>query len=252
MHNGLTRVKTKSKSGEWQQEDMHETTGNVVRARQLIDELGADLFRYFILSTHYRRPIDFEDDVIAAAKKGFNTFLRLLERVERLTGQPLPEKGDDMDRAANNLLDGPHADFARNVLAYKMKFLEAMDDDFNTAGAIAVMHELAGEVNSFVERTGAEKAGEREKRPELVTAVTAAAMTLRNLLSVLGMFRVRVPRAAGADTGLADELMSLLIQIRNDARRNKNFAMADAVRDGLKRIGVTLEDRAEGTTWRKE
>jgi cysteinyl-tRNA synthetase len=172
----------------------------------------------------------------------------LFERVERLAGSSLTAGGDDMDRAASALLDGEHAAFARAVLALKMKFLETMDDDFNTAGAIGVLHELAGEVNAFLERNAAEKA----KPPEVIAAGVAAAHTLRNLGGVIGLFQLLAKPLAAADQGLAGQLMELFIRLRADARKSKNFSLADDIRKGLTEIGVTIEDGPEGTRWRKE
>jgi cysteinyl-tRNA synthetase len=255
LHNGLTRVRTKARSGEWTAADMHESAGNAIRVRELLDKHGPELIRYLLLSTHYRSPIDFSEDALSAAKKGSAAFERLFERVERLTGKPMAEKADDMDRGASELLESDqHAPFAKAILALKMKFLETMDDDFNTGGAIGVLHEIANEVNAFVERNEVEKS----KQPVLVAATGAAAHTLRNLGTVLGLFAHG--RRAGAAAGGADgkgeantvnQLMDLLIKLRQEARAGKNFALADRVRDGLAAIGITLEDRADGTGWRK-
>ena len=248
MHNGLTRVRTKARGGEWQVEDMHASSGNMVPARQLIEQHGADLVRYLVLSTHYRRPIEFNDEVITNSKKGLSVFTRLFERVQRLSGAPLADDAQDMDRLANTILDTDHGPFARAVLNFKMKFLEMMDDDFNTAGAIAVLHELAGEINSFVERHNIEQ----NKQAELIGAVAAATQSLKKLALLLGLFRPGFSRPEGKDSGLTEQLMRLLIEIRADARKNKNFPLADSVRKGLEAIGVTLEDRPDGTIWRKE
>ena len=89
MHNGLTRVRTKSTSGEWKTDDIHESTGNAasVRAAQLIETHGADVLRYLLLSSHYRRPIEFTDDALANAKKAVATFTRLFERLQRIAGR---------------------------------------------------------------------------------------------------------------------------------------------------------------------
>jgi cysteinyl-tRNA synthetase len=248
MHNGLTRIKTKLKSGEWADEKMSGSIGNVVPVRELLDQHGSELLRYMLLSTHYRRPIEFTDDVLTGARKGLAVFQRLFERVHRLTGQLITDETPDMDRAAASILESEHGAFARAVLAYKMKFLEMMDDDFNTAGAIAVLHELSGEVNAFIERHNVEQS----RQEELLPAIAAAAQTLRRLGFVLGLFRPGSARPPEKETGLADQLMTLLIQLRADARTTKNFAVADGIRDGLKRIGISLEDRSDGTTWRKE
>ena len=248
MHNGLTRIKTKQAGGEWADEKMSGSIGNVVSARELIDRHGADLLRYLLLSTHYRRPIEFTDDVLAGARKGLSVFPRLLERIGRLTGQPLAEDAQDMDRYANNLLESEYGAFARAVLNYKMKFLEMMDDDFNTAGAIAVLHELAGEVNGFIERHNIE----HNKQSDLIAAVAAAVQSLRKLGLVLGLFRHGFAKPEQRDTGLVDQFMRLLIDLRATARKEKNFAIADGIRKGLEQLGITLEDRADGTIWRKE
>jgi cysteinyl-tRNA synthetase len=125
-----------------------------------------------------------------------------------------------------------------------------MDDDFNTAGAIGVMHELAGAVNSFLE----ENKAETKRQPDVMQAASAGAQTVRRLGRLFGLFQENLAKAAsqGAESGQVEELMKLMILLRNDARKAKNFAMADAVRDGLKKIGITLEDRPEGTGWRKD
>jgi cysteinyl-tRNA synthetase len=248
MHNGLTRIKTKLAGGEVRDEKMSGSIGNVVPARELLDKHGAELLRYLLLSTHYRRPIEFTEDVIIAAKKGLAVFHRLFERVERLTGNPLADDTPDMDRTAAGLLESEHGHFARSTLGYKMKFLEMMDDDFNTAGAIAVLHETAGETNAMIERHNVEV----NKQPDLMQAVTAAAQSLRKLGLILGLFRPGAAKPAAPDNGLVDQLMTLLIKLRADARAAKNFAIADGVRNGLAQIGVTLEDRADGTVWRKQ
>jgi cysteinyl-tRNA synthetase len=250
MHNGLTRFNTKKIAGSDAATEEGRRYLAMVAARKLLADYGADLLRYMLLSTHYRSPIDFREEVIAAARKGMSTFTRLLERVDRLGGEPLNDKTPTMDQAAGALYDTPHGDFARAVLGYKMKFLEMMDDDFNTAGAIASLHELAGAVNSFVESNRIEK----EKQPEALGAALAAAQTFRQLATVLGFFRVK-PQQGGGDAkqaGLVDDLMKVLIAVRKEAREAKNFATADSIRKHLAGIGVTLEDRADGTVWRKE
>jgi len=247
MHNGLTKVRTKAAGGEWQSQDMHESSGNAIRVRELIEQYGSELIRYLLLGTHYRRPIDFSSEVLESSKKGLASFQRLFERIERLTGQPMADGAPDMDQASSAILETPHANFARSVLSFKMKFLEMMDDDFNTAGAIASMHELAGEINAFIERNELEKS-----RPQDLTGYAAAGtQTLRNLGVVLGLFRTRPTPAASASDDTLDKVMQLLIRLRAEARASKNFALADGIRKGLAEVGLTLEDRADGTLWRK-
>ncbi len=248
LHNGLTRVKTKLNSGEWSQEKMSGSVGNVVSATELLGTYGAEVLRYMLLSTHYRRPIEFTDEVLVNSRKGLSVFSRLVERIERLTGKPLNAEVQDMDRAAAKLLESEVGPFARQTLAEKMRFLEMMDDDFNTAGAISVMHDLAGQVNSFLEQNRAES----NRQPDVLEAAGAATQTVLSLGRILGLFRPGVRQPETQQPALVDGLMNLLIKIRNDARQSKNFPLADAVRDGLKELGITLEDRPSGTGWRKE
>jgi cysteinyl-tRNA synthetase len=247
MHNGLTRVATKLAGGEIKAEKMSKSLGNVLDPVAFANENGAELLRYILLSTHYRSPIDFSEDVVASNKKGLAVFERLFERIHRLTGKKANELGSDLDSVAANILETPNAPFAKTVLGLKMKYLEMMDDDFNTAGAIAVLHELSGEINAFIEKHELEKT----KNPDLTGYVQAAASTLKNLGGVIGLLRQMGQGGGGKDDGTLDKVMTFVIQLRKDARAAKNFAMADAIRDGLAKIGVTLEDRPDGTGWRK-
>jgi cysteinyl-tRNA synthetase len=202
-----------------------------------------------LLSTHYRRPIEFSEDVLVAARKGLQVFLRLRERLDRLGAKP---DSPDMESVSVEMLASENEHFARAVIALKMKFLEMMDDDFNTAGAIGVLHELAGEINSYIERSGVE----RERHADVIDAVGAAGQTLAKLAGLLGMLftgdAVDTRASATSEANqLTDQLMKLLIQLRAEARAGKNFALADGIRKRLTEIGVTLEDRPDGTIWRR-
>jgi len=136
----------------------------------------------------------------------------------------------------------------RDVLNLKIKFLEMMDDDFNTAGAIAVLHELAGAANSAIDRDRLEETPNQQS----LSAVAGCAVALRNLGRLLGMFASEPVAKGKSDGSLTEQLMALLIRLRTDARKNKNFALADGIRDELIKIGVTLEDRSGGTAWRQD
>jgi cysteinyl-tRNA synthetase len=249
MHNGLTRMPTKLPGGQIKLEKQSKSLGNTIDARTLIESTGADAVRYLLLGTHYRSPIDFTDQTMANVKKALLVFTRVFERVERL-GIKLDPAAPDMETSAANHLPSENEHFVRSVINYKMKFLEMMDDDFNTAGAIGVMHELAGEINAFIEQNKLEQT----PQPEVTKIAAAAAQTLKKMGMLLGFFR-DLPKPAAADaaqSGLAEDLMQLIIQLRAEARKKKDFATADAIRDGLAKLKITLEDRAGGTSWRRD
>ena len=219
LHNGLTRLKTKASSGEWKNEKMAGSVGNVVSARDFFDEHGPVALRHFILQTHYRSPIDFNADVLAASKKGLASFTRLGERLAK-TGATPGDLGDLKDACQNAATD----------------FAAAMDDDFNTAGAIATLHPLAGAINAHLDsgNNGA--------------AAVAAGAELNRLAGILGLDLLTPP--ATSHDGLADDLMALLIDLRQSARVSKDFATSDTIRDRLAALGVSLEDTKDGTSWR--
>ena len=248
LHNGLTKVNTKKISGSDAKTAEGAQLLASLSASKLIADHGAEVIRYLLLSTHYRSPIEFSEQAMTAARKASSSFVRLFERIDRVLGLALPEDTPELDRIAASLLQTEHAGYARAVLALKLKFLEMMDDDFNTAGAIGALHELAGEINAFIERADIE----RSKQADLIAAAAAAAQTLKTLGQVLGMFRASPAARPARSDDLASGLMDLLIRLRQESRAKKNFEMADSIRKGLTELRITLEDGPDGTRWRSE
>jgi cysteinyl-tRNA synthetase len=123
-----------------------------------------------------------------------------------------------------------------------------MDDDFNTGGAIGDLFELVRALNKYVDDEKLETAAKSDSQK--VAALQRGAATLKELGNVLGLFRTpREEPAAGGGDELVGQLMQLLIEARADARKAKNFAMADKIRNSLTALGITLEDRPDGTEW---
>jgi cysteinyl-tRNA synthetase len=129
-------------------------------------------------------------------------------------------------------------------------FLAKMDDDFNTGGAVSELFDLVRTLNRFIDQHKLEEAKSRDKR--LIDSLTRGAAMFRELTSLLGLFREPPPRPQTGDSELVDRLVKLLIDLRAEARSRKDFALADRVRDGLNQMGITLEDRKDGTIWRIE
>jgi cysteinyl-tRNA synthetase len=239
MHNGLTRFNTKkvSKSDPEMQAALEQMT-----LSNLLQHYSGELLRYFVLSTHYRRPIEYSPDEIASKRKGLQSFYRLFERIERVCGASV--YGDTPTTEEGGA--GAAAEFNQAVLEHRRRFVDTMDDDFNTAGGIAVLFELANAINRFIEQDEVET----ERGAALKPVVLAAGRELVELARLLGLFL----KPAEADTKpggeLLDKVLAVAVEIRQGAKANKNFATADAIRDGLAAAGVSLEDRPGETGWR--
>ncbi|MCP4708072.1 MAG: cysteine--tRNA ligase [Planctomycetes bacterium] len=248
MHNGLTRVRTKLAGGELKQEKMSKSLGNVKTLSELFAAYPPACVRFFLLSTHYRRPIDFSDDALDAVRKGMMNIYRLFERIKRLTDQDVYQTEYSVGRMDDLAQTDQDLQFKELITNAQLHFLEALDDDFNTASAIAQFHELCSIINRYIDQQKLEIKAHKEKQD---LALEAARM-LCSLGKVLGLLEGPL-ESDTATNGMTDQLMQVLIELRAEARQQKNFALADAIRDKLKSIQITLEDRPDGSvTWRKE
>lgn len=208
MHNGFVRV---------DDEKMSKSLGNFFTVREVLKTYQPEVIRFFILSSHYRSPLNYSDahlDEARAALSGLYLALRDISGVD----------GGDIDTG------------------YVTRFKDAMDDDFNTSKAIAVLHELAHALN----RTEDKQSG---------NAINLAA-TLKHLGGVMGLLQDNpaVFLQSGKkspDDGLSTEEIDALVEERTAAKQVKNYARADEIRDLLSQQGIILEDSSQGTTWRR-
>ena len=206
----------------------------------MLKQVEPETIRFFLLSTHYRRPIDFSMERIEEVAKGLETFYRFAKRYEKITGKNFYNLDVPKTRA--------EADSRKvclpEVAELRSKFLEAMDDDFNTGGAIGILFDLLRVLNRFVDENKLESGGSRTEE------LTYGASVLRELGLTLGLFRYPPKEAASAgDSELVGKLMTLLIELRAAARKNKDFATADKIRKDLTEFGIVLEDRPGETEW---
>jgi cysteinyl-tRNA synthetase len=181
--------------------------------------------RHLLLVSHYRSPIDLSDEALQAAESGYH---KLRDAVAAVRGATASAKPGEADAGA--------AERAKDIEA---RFTEAMNDDFNTAVAMASMFDLAKVANTAVE-SGATQ-GTLRLIDEKFRVLGG---------DVLGIVTDRMTEAADGGETL-DGVMKLIIELRADARRNKDFAAADRIRDELKAAGVILEDRPDGTVWKR-
>jgi cysteinyl-tRNA synthetase len=198
------------------EEKMSKSLGNFFTVREVLSKFPAEVVRYFILASHYRSPLDYSDDNLRAARAALEGFY--------IAVRGLP---------ASEVVEGDE---------YEARFHNAMEDDFNTPKAFAELSALVTEINK------AKAAGDNAK------AARHAEM-LRRLGGVLGLFQQNPEQflkgGTVSDGGLRDAEIEALVAKRIQARKDKNFAESDRIRDELKRAGVILEDGAGGTTWRR-
>ena len=207
MHNGFVRV---------DEEKMSKSLGNFFTVREVLRHYQPEVIRYFMLASHYRSPLNYTQDNLDQARSALD---RLYLSVRDLASL----KPADLD-------------------TWRKSFDEAMDDDFNTPEALAVLQNLARVINA-------------EKDPARRNSLGG---TLRELGGILGLLRADAEsylKREALDKGmdeLGDEAINALIAERNQARADKNWQESDRIREELASGGVVLEDGPQGTTWRRE
>ncbi len=187
--------------------------------------------RFFILSSHYRQSTDFSDDALKSAAKGYD---RLMGTVA-LVRQQLAKAGGD---------ESPDPEFEAIIDQHRERFLAAMDNDFNTPQALAALFDFNKAVNTLI----------NNEQPASKGTLEAIDQTYRTLGGdILGLVPDELRATGGQDgmsQGLEEALIRLLVDLRTAARKNKDFATSDAIRDQLAELGISLEDRPDGTVWK--
>ncbi len=213
MHNGYITIDN---------EKMSKSKGNFFTVRDILEKYKGEVIRYFLLSAHYRNPINFSEDLMGQAK---NSLARIENAKQNLLH--LMKNGEgSLTEEEKETLDG----FGK----YKEDFIKAMDDDLNTADGITAVFGLVGAIN------GANKEGTSKEMAEKSLA------KLMELTDVLGLLQ------GDNDTENIDDQIEKLIEERQKAREEKNFARADEIRDILKEKGITIKDTPQGVQIIKE
>ena len=212
LHNAFLNINNKK---------MSKSLGNFFTVRDISKEYDLIVLRFFMLSAHYRNPINFSHDLMESAKNGLERIITAVANLNHLA-----ENADD-----KAMTDDEKTLLSQTDAMYK-KFEEAMDDDFNTADAISAIFELVKFANS---NSGADNS--KEYLTGLVKKITT-------LTDVLGLKVVR-------EEGILDDEIDALIEERQQARKNKDFARADEIRDTLLSKGIILEDTREGVRWKR-
>lgn len=210
MHNGYININS---------EKMSKSIGNVILVKDMLQQHDPQVFRFFMLSVHYRHPINYSDELMNDAKAGWNRLKTAYEN--------LHYRREDASASLTN-----HAERLAEIKKLKVRFIEEMDDDFNTANAITVLFDLAKSANLYLR--------EDEVSKEVIDHYIK---TFDELFGVLGLNPV--------EEEILDEEIERLIEERNEARKRRDFATADKIRDQLQKMNIILEDTPQGTRWKR-
>ncbi|MBI3030992.1 MAG: cysteine--tRNA ligase [Candidatus Rokubacteria bacterium] len=219
VHNGFVNLGA---------EKMSKSLGNVLTLKELLRHHEPEALRLYLLGTHYRNPLDFSNERVAEAARALERFRNLFEEAERLAAKGTPAPGRDQ-----GLLE--------EAAEARRRFEEVMDDDFNTAQAVATLFDLAHRLQSFKSKVtqGEASAG----------AFLLGVGELMSLGRVLGLFEEPSRPSQPVDPELRGKIEAL-VNARAEARRRRDWVGADRLRAELVRVGVTVEDGPEGTTWK--
>ncbi|MBI1937288.1 MAG: cysteine--tRNA ligase [Ignavibacteriales bacterium] len=209
-----------------QNEKMSKSLGNFFTAREILKKYSAEAIRLFFAQTYYGGPLNFSEELLSAAEKGVEKIVNLAEMIDA--------------GIKKNIEDGaqPDIDFKN----YYMQFTEVMDDDFNTSKAVAVIFDFVKNVNKIV--------SENERINSSFFSETKKFLvdTAENVLGIIHFDSLQKEVSAS----LENEVIELLLSVRNILKKEKNFPLADQIRNDLNKLGIELKDGKEGTTYKKK
>lgn len=207
MHNGFLKINN---------EKMSKSLGNFFTVREIAEKYPLQVIRFFMLSAHYRSPLNFSAELVEASKNGLERILTAVDRLKSINGID-----GDADKSVADEMD-----------AFVKKYEDAMDDDLNTADAISVIFELVKYANVNVTEESSK------------ATVELVLNTIEKLCDILGIITEKKEEILDSD-------IEALIEERQAARKAKNFARADEIRDQLSSMGIILEDTREGVKWKR-
>lgn len=202
-------------------EKMSKSKGNFFTVRDISKLYDLEIVRFFMLSTHYRNPINFSDEILNQSKAGLERLYNAKERLEFI----ISKLSDDAENAEEQKLE-------EELNSFRQRFINAMDDDLNTADAVSIIFELAKFMNSNVNENSTK---------EFAKKVLDEFNELTGVLNVVNK----------KNEDMLDEEVEKLIQQRTEAKKNRDFKLADEIRDELLEKGIVLEDTRQGVKWRR-
>ena len=200
---------------------MSKSLNNFKTARETLKEYNSDIIRFLMLSAHYRQQLNFSDDLLESAKASIERLYNAVSKLEEI-----------IDKASTEVMSDEENTYLSGLDKYRQKYIQKMDDDFNTADAITAIFDLVKDINTHMANTNSK---------ELAVKVLDL---IRELGSPLGILQ------NSTKVNLDDEIDNL-VQERQEARKNKDFKRSDEIRDELKARGIVLEDTPQGVRWKK-
>ncbi len=218
IHNGFINIDN---------EKMSKSKGNFFTVRDIAKEVPYDVIRFFILCGHYRAPINFSREAVEASKKSLDRIKNCVKNLNHLINSTLIEKTTDEEK---------NCDILENIKKYKHNFEQEMDNDFNTSNAITCIFEIVRLINSNVSEKSSKK---------FLQTLLDEIMSLCNVLGILY-------ETEQENNNIDEKEIEELIVKRQEAKKNKDYKLADEIRDSLKEKGIILRDTSAGVVWSKE
>ena len=223
LHNGFITINS---------EKMSKSLNNFFLVKDVLEKYSGDALRYFLLSTHYRSPLDFSDERLEEAEKNMSKLKDVIARIkemEKEDGKVETNESVSLKKAAARTIE---------------EFRQAMNDDFNTGLATGVLFDFVKDINIYYNAVNSGVAIDKE-------AVIEAKETFKTILDILGILESEwntQESYAGSDY---DSLMEMILSVRETARKEKQYKLADEIRDKLAELGIIVEDSATGARWKK-
>jgi cysteinyl-tRNA synthetase len=287
VHNGFLNINTQK---------MSKSLGNFFTIDQVLAHYDPLTVKFFLLSAHYRHPLDYNEENMENARNSSRRILDALDTVDKLLSAYVRTSADlrafppsedlrrtfgesveftsAFDKASANLRETEaQEDIKEKWVQFRRLYEDAMDDDFNTARALSTLHDIVTEIHEVRKSIGnssedsayvrasadlrdEQKRPLRLRRMDEKRGIFAGLKLYRNILleflHLLGLDPALAERGAGAEGEVMERLMQILIDVRQMARENKEFKIADAIRDRLSTMGISLEDHPQGTIWKRK
>ena len=226
LHNGFIQING---------DKMSKSLGNFFLLREILEKFSGNVVRLFILSTHYRKPINFSFENMEDTKKALQNIVKSMNKFEGIVEKYKNEKTADI----KNL------DFSQKIDEFDKKFEEAMDEDMNTPQALATIFDQIRETNKFISVN-------KDELSKIYSEIEKSYESLKRKIGNVFGIEIEMENSAKEEDGenmeLTKKLIELLIKLRNEARSEKNFKLSDEIRDELKVLGVEIKDNRDGTT----